>query len=48
VWDEGRFRGGLRRFHREIAGLMPPWQSPNLFWVGKREPGFERKHPFTI
>ena len=48
VWNEGGFRGGYRRFHRDIAGLMPPWQSPNFFWATSRNEQFERKHPFTL
>lgn len=48
VWNDGGFRGGYRRFHRDIAGLMPPWQSPNFFWATSRDEQFERKHPFTL
>ena len=48
VWNDGGFRGGYRRFHRDIAGLMPPWQSPNFFWATSRDEHFERKRPFTL
>lgn len=48
VWNEGGFRGGYRRFHRDISGLMPPWQSPNFFWATSRDEQFERKRPFTL
>ena len=29
------YAGGYRRFHREIRGLMPPEQTPNLFLTGR-------------
>jgi hypothetical protein len=48
VWNEGGFHGGYRRFHREIAGKMPPWQSPNFYWATRRDEQFERKRPFTL
>lgn len=48
VWKGGRFRGGYRRFHREIVNHMPPWQSPNFYRVGARDLRFEREKPFTI
>jgi hypothetical protein len=47
IWKEGGYRGGYRRFHREIVALMPPWQTPNYFWIGRRNAAFERKRPFT-
>lgn len=48
VWNDGGFRGGYRKFHRDIEALMPPWQSPNYYWVGRRNDAFERKRPFTL
>jgi hypothetical protein len=48
VWDQGKFRGGYRTFHKRIAQKMPPWQSPNLFTVGAPNSGFARQHPFTV
>lgn len=48
VWDRGRFRGGHKRFWREIVSRMPPWQSPNYFTVGPTSRGFERSRPFSI
>jgi hypothetical protein len=48
VWADGGFTGGYRRFHRQIAGKMPPWQSPNYFTVGVRNQRFERQRPFTV
>lgn len=48
VWNEGGFRGEFRRFHREIEALMPPWQTPNYVWIGRRSTAFERSRPFTL
>ncbi|KWX00123.1 peptidase C14 [Carbonactinospora thermoautotrophica] len=48
VWQNGRFRGDYRRFHREITALMPPDQTPNLFLAGQADRGFVRQRPFTI
>jgi hypothetical protein len=48
VWNRGKFRGGLRRFHREIVKLMPPVQTPNYFRAGAASASFERKKPFTL
>lgn len=48
VWDEGRFVGGHRQFHRRIGGLMPPSQTPNLLFVGAVGRAFESQTPFSI
>jgi hypothetical protein len=48
VWDEGRFAGGYHHFRNEIAGLMPPTQSPKYTIVGHRERAFEHQRPFSI
>jgi metacaspase-1 len=48
VWDDGKFRGGYRTFHKNIAHAMPPWQSPNFFTVGGRNAKFATQHPFTV
>ncbi|CAM5296820.1 hypothetical protein GCM10010222_49680 [Streptomyces tanashiensis] len=48
VWDEGAFRGGYRAFHRDIQGLLPPTQSPNLYVTGTPAPDFLDQRPFTI
>lgn len=48
VWDDGRFKGGYRRFWRRIVDQMPPWQSPNFFPVGQVKMDFRRQTPFTI
>jgi metacaspase-1 len=48
VYDGGAYAQGYRRFHREIRGLMPPEQTPNLFLTGRTIPGFLVQQPFTI
>ena len=48
VWDKGRFTGGYHHFRSEIAGFMPPTQSPKYMIVGHRERAFEHQRPFTI
>jgi metacaspase-1 len=48
VFEDGGFAGGYRRFHREIRGLMPPEQTPNLFVTGRELTGFLTQRPFAI
>ena len=48
VWNNGKFRGGYRTFHKRIVQKMPPWQSPNLYTVGAPSTKFTRQHPFTV
>lgn len=42
AWNTGRFEGGYHHFRTEIAGFMPPTQSPKYTIVGHRERAFER------
>jgi metacaspase-1 len=48
VWDNGRFSGGYHHFRNEIAGFLPPTQSPKYAIVGHRERAFEHQRPFSI
>jgi len=48
VWDNGRFSGGYHHFRNEIAGFLPPTQSPKYTIVGHRERAFEHQRPFAI
>jgi metacaspase-1 len=48
AWDKGRFAGGYHHFRNEIAGFLPPTQSPKYTIVGHRERAFERQRPFSI
>ncbi len=48
AWDKGRFEGGYHHFRTEIAGFMPPTQSPKYTIIGRRERAFEHRRPFSI
>jgi hypothetical protein len=48
AWNNGRFAGGYHHFRNEIAGLLPPTQSPKYTIVGHRERAFEHQRPFSI
>lgn len=48
VWNGGGFRGGYRKFHKNIVKLMPPDQTPNFFTVGSSSKSFEMQKPFTV
>lgn len=48
VWNDGKFKGSLRTFHKKILDKIEFFQSPNYFKVGRDNPVFERERPFTI
>jgi hypothetical protein len=48
VWDGGAYKGGHKRFYKEIVAGMPPWQSPNWMTAGPTNTSFHRRRPFTI
>jgi metacaspase-1 len=48
VWDDGKWRGGHRKFWKAIGAKMPPTQSPNYFRTGVADPEFRRQTPLTI
>ena len=48
VWNEGKFKGDYKLFHKKILRLMPPDQSPNYYRVGRALPAFEKQQPFTV
>ncbi len=48
VWNKGKFKGGIQKFHKSILQEIKFWQSPNYFKVGKSNSAFERQRPFTI
>jgi len=48
VWNNGKFEGAYHHLRSQIAGLMPPMQSPKYTIVGHRERAFEHQRPFTI
>ena len=48
VWNNGRFKGDYRTFHKQIVKHMPPVQTPNFFTTGPANAGLEAQAPFTI
>jgi len=48
IWNDGKFKGGYKRFWREISRTMPASQSPNFFPVGVSSRPVERQRPFTV
>lgn len=48
VWEDGRFDGDYKRFHRRIVNGMPPGQSPNLWTTGRPDSAFLGQKPFSI
>jgi hypothetical protein len=48
VWDEGNYKKGYKAFHKAITKLMPPYQTPNYFKIGKANAKFDSQIPFTI
>ncbi len=48
VWAGGKLKGNYRRFRDLISAKLPKDQTPNYFFVGSSNPGFELQKPFTI
>jgi hypothetical protein len=48
TWNNGAFEHNYRRFHNSIVRLMPPYQTPNYYFIGAAGPEFEAQIPFTI
>ena len=48
VWNKGKFKGSIQKFHKSILKQIDFFQSPNYFKVGHSNPAFERQRPFTI
>jgi hypothetical protein len=48
VWNNGKFDGAYRDFHREILKRMPPTQSPNEMLVGRHNTTYDGQKPFSI
>ena len=48
VWNDGKFKGSYRKFHRAIVKQMPPDQTPNYYRVGAADPTFDALRPFTL
>ena len=48
VWDDGKFKGNYRLFHRRIQNMLPSYQSPNHFVIGAPNPSYDAEKPFAI
>ncbi|MEZ5811144.1 MAG: caspase family protein [Rhizobiaceae bacterium] len=48
VWNNGRFEGDYRTFHKTIVNGMPPTQTPNHFQIGQPDAAFDGQVPFTV
>ena len=48
VYDEGAFRGSMRRLRDEVVMTMPSSQTPNYYRVGVRNAAFVRNQAFEI
>jgi hypothetical protein len=48
TWDQGRYKGGLRRFFRSVLAEMPSYQTPNLLRLGPADKDFEALRPFKV
>jgi len=48
VWNGGKFDGTYSDFYERILELMPPDQTPNLFWGSKENATFLNSRPFTL
>jgi metacaspase-1 len=48
VWNDGKFKGNYKSFHKAIVNRMPPSQTPNLFKIGEANTAFDAQMPFTI
>ncbi len=48
VWNEGKFKGNYATLHKKIKKIMPKFQTPNYYWVGKKDSKFEKQKALTI
>jgi hypothetical protein len=48
VWRGGQFQGSHRDFRDAIVARMPDTQTPNYYFVGGKDAGFEAQRPFTV
>lgn len=48
VWNGGKFKGTYRKLRDTVVSKMPPDQTPNYFFVGAANAGFEAERPWTI
>jgi hypothetical protein len=48
VWNDGKYKGQYRGFHKAIVDQMPLDQTPNLAFTGPGSRTFLRQQPFKI
>jgi hypothetical protein len=48
VWNDGKFHGSIKALRAQTAARMPPFQTPNFYVVGARNPGYLRKRALVI
>lgn len=48
TWGAGAFQGDYAAFHKAIADLMPPTQTPNHYTTGLASPSYTAQRPFDI
>lgn len=48
VWNGGKFKGSYTQLHTKARGRLPPYQSPNLFTLGKGVKAFLAQRPFSL
>ncbi len=48
VWSAGKFKGNYTQLHAKTRARLPPYQSPNLFTLGKGVKAFLAEKPFKI
>ncbi|HMS34827.1 MAG TPA: caspase family protein [Ignavibacteria bacterium] len=46
IWKNGSFKGNYKLFHKKICELMPPDQTPNLYFIGPKDKDFDLQRPF--
>lgn len=48
TWRRNPHVEDYRAFYQHLCARMPDYQKPDYYWVGARDPRFERQRPFTI
>jgi len=47
VWNDGKFKGNIVKFHAEVKRRMPSSQTPNFYQLGPSA-AFAKEKPFTV
>jgi metacaspase-1 len=48
VWNDGKFKGNYKTFHKRIKKTMPVNQTPNYYWTDKKDLEFEKQKVLNI